>query len=120
MSLSFESIYEVVKQIPRGKVATYGQIAILAGDHRGARTVGWALHANPDPKHIPCYRVVNRFGRVSPAFVFGGENQQIRLLAEDGIPCADGCVDLAKYQWMRTEHADDDPGRSYIPETPDR
>ena len=107
MSLSFESIYEIVKQIPRGKVATYGQIAILAGDSHGARTVGWALHSNPDPEGIPCYRVVDRNGRVSPAFLFGGENQQIRLLEEDGIPCAGGYVDLEKYQWM---HEPDDQG----------
>ena len=100
MSLSFEQIYQVVKKIPKGKVATYGQVALLAGDSRGARTVGWALHANSDPQHIPCHRVVNRSGRVSPAFVFGGENQQIRLLAEEGVPCEDGCVDLEKYQWL--------------------
>ena len=100
MSLSFESIYEVVRQIPKGSVATYGQVAILAGDHRGARTVGWALHSNPDPEGIPCYRVVDRYGRVSKAFVFGGENQQIKLLEEDGIPCIGGRVDLERYQWV--------------------
>lgn len=100
MSLSFESVYEVVRQIPRGKVATYGQVAILAGDPRGARTVGWALHGNPDEVNIPCYRVVNRKGRVSDAFAFGGINRQIELLAGDGIPCdEDGCVDLSVYQW---------------------
>ena len=103
MSLSFESIYDVVRQIPKGKVATYGQIATLAGDRRGARTVGWALHSNPDPVNIPCFRVVDRNGRVSPAFVFGGENRQIQLLEEDGVPCVDGCVDLDKYQWLHSE-----------------
>ena len=103
MSLSFEQIYQIVKQIPEGQVATYGQVAMLAGDHRGARTVGWALHSNPDPVHIPCHRVVDRNGRVSPAFVFGGENQQIRLLAQEGVPCENGCVDLKKYQWLDTE-----------------
>ena len=67
----FETVYEIVKQIPRGKVMSYGQIARAAGFPRKAREVGWALHVNPDPEHIPCHRVVNREGRVSPAFVFG-------------------------------------------------
>ena len=99
MQMTFEKIYAVVRRIPRGKVATYGQIAILAGNPRGARTVGWALHGNPDPEGIPCYRVVDRNGRVSDAFVFGGRNVQIDLLQADGIPCTDGCVDLKKYLW---------------------
>ena len=98
---SFEKIYEVVRQIPRGKVATYGQIAALAGNRRWSRVVGYALHVNPDPEAIPCYRVVNRFGEVSPAFAFGGENRQIALLEADGIPCPGGRVDLDKYQWRK-------------------
>ena len=103
MSLSFDQIYTVVKMVPRGSVATYGQIAALAGDRRGARTVGWALHSNPDSKSIPCYRVVSKEGRVSPAFVFGGENMQISLLEKDGIPCDDGIVDLEKFLWRPDE-----------------
>jgi len=98
---SFERIYEVVKQIPRGRVATYGQVAALAGNKRWARVVGYALHVNPDPETIPCYRVVNRYGEVSKAFAFGGENQQIRLLEADGMEVVDGRVDLARYQWNR-------------------
>ncbi len=98
---TFALIYEVVRQIPRGKVATYGQIAALAGNRRWARVVGYALHANPDPDGIPCYRVVNRNGEVSSAFVFGGKNRQIELLEADGIPCPDGRVDLSVYQWRR-------------------
>lgn len=62
---SFEKIYEIVKKIPKGKVATYGQIAVLAGNPKWARVVGYALHANPKPDEIPCYRVVNRFGEPS-------------------------------------------------------
>ena len=76
----FETVYEIVKQIPRGKVMSYGQVARAAGFPGKAREVGWALHVNPDPEHIPCHRVVNREGRVSPAFVFGGENMQVALL----------------------------------------
>ncbi|MBE7025483.1 MAG: MGMT family protein [Ruminococcaceae bacterium] len=95
----FERIYSVVRRIPRGKVATYGQVAALAGNPRWARVVGYALHVNPDPASIPCYRVVNREGAVSSAFAFGGENMQIHLLEGDGIPVKNGCVDLSRYRW---------------------
>ncbi len=97
---TFEKIYEVVKRIPKGRVATYGQIAALAGNRRLSRVVGYALHVNPDPENIPCYRVVNRFGEVSRAFAFGGENMQITLLRADGIEVSDeGRVDLDTYLW---------------------
>ena len=91
-------IYEAVKKIPRGKVATYGQVAELAGDKKMARAVGNALHRNPDPEHIPCYRVVNAKGELAGAFAFGGANVQEQLLAADGILVVDNKVDLAKYQ----------------------
>lgn len=97
----FNKIYDVVKEIPRGKVATYGQIASLAGNKRWARVVGYALHANPEPGIIPCHRVVNRFGEVSRAFAFGGENRQIELLESEGVAFTDGRVDLERYQWRR-------------------
>lgn len=58
---TFDRIYAVVKRIPRGKVATYGQVAMLAGNPRWARAVGYALHANPEPGVIPCHRVLNRW-----------------------------------------------------------
>ena len=82
---TFELIYSKVRLIPPGKVATYGQIAALAGNPRWSRVVGYALHVNPDPENIPCYRVVNRFGEVSGAFAFGGENVQRELLERDGV-----------------------------------
>ncbi len=97
----FERIYEVVRQIPYGQVATYGQIAALAGNKRWARVVGYALYVNPDPENIPCYRVVNREGRVSEAFAFGGGNRQVELLEAEGVRLTDGCVDLKEYQWER-------------------
>ena len=97
---TFERIYAVVRQIPRGKVATYGQIALLAGNPRWARVVGYALHVNPDPEHIPCFRVVNRLGAVSSAFAFGGENMQIELLRQEGVTFTqEGRVDLEKHLW---------------------
>lgn len=64
---TFDKIYEQVKKIPYGRVATYGQIALLAGNPRWSRVVGYALHVNPDPENVRCYRVVNRFGEVSKA-----------------------------------------------------
>ena len=100
MSSTFDLIYDIVRQIPRGKVATYGQIAAMAGNPRLSRVVGYALHVNPDPEGIPCFRVVNREGRVSPAFAFGGENMQIRLLEEEGVVFkSEGYVDLEKHLW---------------------
>ena len=94
----FERIYEIVKRIPEGKVATYGQVAYAAGNERLARVVGYALHVNPDPATIKCHRVVNRNGRISPAFVFGGENRQRTLLEDEGVTVReDGTVDLKKY-----------------------
>lgn len=97
---SYERIYDVVRQIPEGYVASYGQIARLAGNARWARVVGYALHVNPDPEHIPCYRVVTKEGRVSPAFAFGGSNQQIQLLRAEGIEVTnDGYVDMKRFQW---------------------
>ncbi len=96
---TFELIYDVVKQIPKGKVATYGQVAALAGNKRWARVVGYALHANPDPAHIPCHRVVNREGAVSEAFAFGGGNRQAELLRKEGVEVAEKKVDLEKYRW---------------------
>lgn len=98
---AFELIYDVVKQIPKGKVATYGQVASLAGNRRWSRVVGYALHANPDPEHIPCHRVVNRMGEVSKAFVFGGANKHVELLRNEGIEVEDGRVDLDIYRWNR-------------------
>ena len=90
-------IYEAVKKIPRGKVATYGQVAALAGNSRMARAVGNALHHNPDPDNIPCYRVVNSKGELSGEFAFGGAGRQAQLLEADGIEVVDGKVDLKKY-----------------------
>ncbi|MBQ3150318.1 MAG: MGMT family protein [Clostridia bacterium] len=96
----FELIYEVVKQIPKGKVATYGQVALLAGNPRWARVVGYALHNNPDPGNIPCHRVVNRFGGTTPSFAFGGEDVQRKLLEDEGIEFDEsGNVILEKYLW---------------------
>ena len=89
----FDAVYHVVKKIPYGRVMSYGQIATILGNPRMARQVGWALHVNPEPDAIPCYRVVNKDGRVSKAFAFGGENVQKQLLLAEGITFDEkGCV----------------------------
>ena len=99
----FEKVYEAVKRIPKGKVATYGQIALLCGSPRAARQVGYALHVNPQPFIIPCHRVVNRFGALAPAFAFGGVEVQKALLEQEGVAVDDGKVDLSKYLWKLEE-----------------
>ena len=90
-------IYEAVKKIPKGHVASYGRIAEMAGEPKMARAVGNALHKNPDPENIPCFRVVNSKGELSGAFAFGGKDEQAKRLIEDGVEVVDGKVDLSKY-----------------------
>ena len=90
-------IYEAVKKIPYGRVATYAQVAEMAGDRKMARAVGNALHKNPDPDNIPCYRVVNSKGRLAEAFVFGGINMQEKLLKDEGVAVIDGKVDMKNF-----------------------
>ena len=100
MKISEDLVYEIlsaVSEIPEGKVATYGQIAELAGDKKMCRAVGNALHKNPDPELTPCYRIVNAKGELAGAFAFGGENAQADRLRADGIEVVDGRVDLEKY-----------------------
>ena len=100
MTNTYQLIYDVVKQFTKGKVASYGQVAMLAGNPRWSRVVGYALHVNPDPSGIPCYRVVTKDGRISDAFAFGGGNEQIALLKADGIEFIDEThVDMKRFQW---------------------
>ncbi|MBQ7913192.1 MAG: MGMT family protein [Clostridia bacterium] len=97
----FEKVYEILKQVPQGKVVTYGQIAYAIGAPRCARQVGYALHVNPQPFVIPCHRVVNRFGRLAPAFAFGGEDVQAELLRKEGVAVDENyTVDLNKYLYQ--------------------
>ena len=95
---TFERVYAAVRLIPRGSVATYGQIARAIGNPRLARVVGYALHVNPEPGVIPCHRVVRRDGAVSPAFAFGGSNRQVELLKNEGVGFTDEShVDMARF-----------------------
>ena len=91
-------IYEAVKKIPKGKVATYGQVAAMAGNKKVSRAVGNALHKNPEPGIIPCHRVVNSKGMLSGEFAFGGINAQTKLLEAECVKVIEGKVDLKKYQ----------------------
>ncbi len=100
----FQEFYRIVRAIPHGKVASYGQVARLAGHPRSARFVGFALHANPDPGadggSIPCHRVVFKDGRICDGFAFGGPEVQRRLLEDEGVRfTADGRVDMGACQW---------------------
>ncbi len=92
-------IYEAVKKIPYGKVATYSQIARLAGNSKMSRAVGNALHKNPDPDNIPCFRVVDAKGSLAGGFAFGGASVQARLLEAEGVEVKEDRVDLSIYQW---------------------
>ena len=85
MSSLNDKVYEFVKSIPRGKVATYGQIALRLGNKNFARAVGTILHNNPDPEHIPCHRVVNAQGKLAQSYAFGGIEAQRRLLESEGV-----------------------------------
>lgn len=105
----FARIYAVVQSIPRGKVASYGQVAALAGNVRWARVVGYALHANPAPGIIPCHRVVNKQGCLADSFAFGGAQQQRALLEAEGVHfLPDGRVDLARHSWLPPHISHDD------------
>ena len=95
----YDRIYRAVQKIPKGRVATYGQVAAMAGNGNAARVVGNALHVNPAPGVIPCHRVVNSKGRRAPGFAFGGEDEQRRLLEEEGVEVENGYVKKKKYQF---------------------
>ena len=96
----YRAVYAAVRRIPAGKVATYGQIAMLAGSPRASRIVGGALHRNPEPGKTPCHRVVFRDGSLAPGFAFGGPGAQRALLEAEGVTfLPDGRVDMARHQW---------------------
>ena len=96
---TFDKVYEAVKLIPRGSVATYGQVAEAIGNKRLSRVVGYALHVNPRPGVIPCHRIVTRDGAVSGAFAFGGANRQVELLRAEGVAFVDEThVDMARHR----------------------
>ncbi|WP_026662346.1 methylated-DNA--[protein]-cysteine S-methyltransferase [Butyrivibrio proteoclasticus] len=94
-------IYEAVKKIPKGKVATYADVAELAGDRKMARAVGNALHKNPDPSTIPCHRVVNSKGELAGEYAFGGAWKQGQILQSEGVEIVENRVNLEKYRFRK-------------------
>jgi methylated-DNA-protein-cysteine methyltransferase-like protein len=103
----FEEVYEVVKQIPKGKVTTYGEISLRlrlgpagSGINVSPQFVGWALHANKS-KGVPCHRVVSKDGRLASGFAFGGEAEQRARLRSEGVSFIDDLyVDLSKHLFV--------------------
>lgn len=99
-----DKVFEQVKRIPAGKVATYGQIARLVGRPRSARYVGYALRANPapgtDPASIPCHRVVFKDGSLCKGYAFGGPEVQRAVLEDEGVAFLDDDrIDMGACQW---------------------
>ena len=100
MNSTFVKIYDIVSQIPVGKVATYGQIAALAGLPRGARVVGWAMRAVPENWVLPCHRVVNKSGKMAPEYAFGGQEIQRSLLEAEGVTFKiNGLINMEENLW---------------------
>ena len=93
-----EKIYAAVRLIPRGKVASYSQVAALMGNCNLRRYVGNALHKNPSNSQTPCHRVVNAKGFCSGSFAFGGGDAQRKKLEAEGVVFTDGHVDMEKCQ----------------------
>lgn len=99
-STFFERVYEIVKQIPAGKVATYQDVAAMAGSPGASRAVGSAMKNNPDMKTIPCHRVVGSGGAMH-GYAFGtGIDSKIQLLQREGVHLIGQKVDLATYRWQ--------------------
>ncbi len=96
----FDRVYALVARVPRGRVVTYGQVAKMLGAPRSARVVGWAMHGNPHGGRVPCHRVVQQGGSLSPNYCVGDPDRQRRLLAREGVRfLPDGRVDMAAHQW---------------------
>ena len=96
-TFSHEAVYELLRKIPKGKVTTYGDIALALGNRAFARAVGNALHCNPDGDKYPCYKVVNSRGLLSPNYAFGGLEEQKRRLEAEGIVVEEYSVDLGHF-----------------------
>ncbi len=97
----YENVWRTVRAIPHGRVATYGQIADLAGLGRGARQVGRALREAPEDDPVPWHRVINAAGRISFPAGSPAYRRQRRLLEAEGVVFLNGRVDLARYRWDR-------------------
>jgi len=98
---SYDRIYAVVRRIPRGRVATYGQVAALAGLGGHARQVGYALHALTAERAVPWHRVVNARGQISARAEPGGDQIQRQLLEREGVNFdTEDRLELGRYRWQ--------------------
>lgn len=94
----FEKVYDIVAKIPAGKVLTYGEIAMMLGNPRASRIVGYAMAGAPQERNLPCHRVVYKDGSLVGGNAFGGKENHRRILEEEGITfLKNGCIDLAKH-----------------------
>jgi methylated-DNA-protein-cysteine methyltransferase-like protein len=97
----FERVYFIVRQIPYGRVTSYGAIAKALGTARSARMVGWAMNASHNLEDVPAHRVVNRNGMLSGKHHFQGTNLMQQLLESEGVDVVDNqIVDFEKFFWM--------------------
>lgn len=97
-------VYEAVAEIPRGKVATYGQIADMAGEPTAARDVGYLMSQAPPGCGLPCHRVVNRTGKLAPDYAFGGKARQRAMLEAEGISfLKDDRINVDRHLWGEYE-----------------
>ena len=97
----FERVYQIVRQIPHGRVTTYGAIAKALGTTRSARMVGWAMNASHGLEDVPAHRVVNRLGMLSGKHHFEGTNLMQQLLENEGIQVVNNqIVDFKKHYWQ--------------------
>ena len=99
-----QKVYEIVATIPEGKVATYGQIAAMAGEPDAAQEAGYAMSRVSPAQNLPCHRVVNKAGTLSPEFAFGGQEKQRKLLEAEGITfTVKGRIDMSRHTWGEDE-----------------
>lgn len=92
---TFDQVYDLVAKVPKGKVTTYGSLAKTVGVD--PRVIGFALHANSDPKNVPCHRVINSKGEISSGYAFGGPDVQKEMLEIEGVKFENGKVDLVVF-----------------------
>lgn len=97
----FQRAYDIVRQVPEGRVTTYGQVARMMGEPRKARYVGFAMHSSPGMKGgVPCHRVVFADGGLAPGFAFGGPEEQRHMLEAEGVGfLPSGKVDMGRFSW---------------------
>ena len=96
-----EKVYKICRLIPKGKIATYGQLASLAGNHKAARAVGVLMKNNPDAPRTPCHRVVASNGKLTGYSGVGGITKKKKVLISEGVYFKGGRVDLSRSLWKK-------------------